>query len=139
VSGCRLQLLCANSHATTATYSDSSLTGSTSYSYRVRAGDTFNNLGPYSGTATATTPAPIITAPTNLTATAVGNNQVNLSWSVSAETGGTLSIYYVERCQGRAAAILCRLELLRMKRPLIAIPFYWDRRAIPIECALAMD
>src|ERR1700716_1758393 len=37
-------------------YSDTSLSASTSYSYRVRARDAANNLGPYSATASATTP-----------------------------------------------------------------------------------
>ena len=39
------------------TFSDSGRTASTSYSYRVRAIDAATNLGPYSTTATATTPA----------------------------------------------------------------------------------
>ena len=41
-------------------YQDTGRTPSTSYSYRVRAEDTSNNLGPYSTTATAQTPAPPI-------------------------------------------------------------------------------
>jgi chitodextrinase len=40
------------------TYTDIGRTASTSYSYRVRAVDAAGNLGPYSGTATATTQAP---------------------------------------------------------------------------------
>ncbi len=39
------------------TFSDAGRSASTSYSYRVRAVDAAGNLGPYSGTATATTPA----------------------------------------------------------------------------------
>ncbi len=38
-------------------FSDTGRTPSTSYSYRVRATDAAGNLGPYSGTASATTPA----------------------------------------------------------------------------------
>src|SRR5579885_2069773 len=44
--------------ATTA-YSDSGVSASTSYSYRVRAKDTSGTVGPYSNTATITTPAAI--------------------------------------------------------------------------------
>jgi IPT/TIG domain/Fibronectin type III domain len=55
--------------STTTTYNDIGLTGSTSYSYRVRATDASRNLSQYSNTATATTAAsPKPTAPTNLSA-----------------------------------------------------------------------
>jgi hypothetical protein len=40
------------------------------------------------------------TAPTNLTATAAGPVQINLSWTASTETGGAISQYLVERCAG---------------------------------------
>src|SRR6266700_2247335 len=84
----------------TTTFNDTGLTGSTSYSYRVRASDAANNLGPYSNTASATTPANAPTAPTNLTATASGPVQINLSWTAATETGGTISQYLIERCTG---------------------------------------
>jgi len=85
---------------TTTTYSDLGLTGSTSYSYRVRAKDTLNVTGPYSAVASATTAAPTFTAPANLAAAASGPVQVNLSWTAATETGGTISSYLVERCSG---------------------------------------
>src|ERR1700730_17840924 len=40
------------------------------------------------------------TAPTNLTATASGPVQVNLSWTAATETGGTITNYLIERCTG---------------------------------------
>ena len=82
------------------TFSDTGLTGSTSYSYRVRAKDATNVTGPYSNIATATTAAPTFTAPTNLTATAAGSAQITLSWTAATETGGTISQYLIERCAG---------------------------------------
>ena len=82
------------------TFNDTGLLGSTSYSYRVRATDAANNLSMYSNTASATTAAPTFTAPSNLTATASGSTQINLSWTAAAETGGTISQYLVERCPG---------------------------------------
>src|SRR5271154_5900935 len=85
-------------------YNDAGLTGSTSYTYRVRASDTSNNLGPYSTTATATTSAPVLTAPSNLNATATSSSQINLTWTASTESGGTISGYLVERCQGAGCA-----------------------------------
>jgi hypothetical protein len=57
-------------------------------------------VGPYSNVASITMPAPIPSLPGNLTTTAVSSTQVNLSWIASTETGGTISSYLVERCQG---------------------------------------
>jgi chitodextrinase len=84
----------------TTTFNDTGLTGSTNYSYRVRATDTSNNLGPYSSAASSTTPANTPSAPTNLTAAAVGPVQINLSWTAATETGGTIANYLIERCTG---------------------------------------
>ena len=84
--------------STTTSFGDTGLAGSSSYSYRVRASDTANNLGPYSSIATATTAAPTLTAPSNLTATAASSTQIGLTWTASTETGGTISNYLVERC-----------------------------------------
>src|SRR5271156_1149089 len=85
-------------------YNDAGLTGSTTYSYRVRAADALNNTGPYSNTANATTSAPVLTAPSNLNATATSSSQTNLTWTASTESGGTISGYLVERCQGAGCA-----------------------------------
>jgi len=96
---------CANfvqigSSATT-NYSDTSasLTGATTYNYRVRATDG-TNFSAYSNTASATTAAPTFTAPSNLAATPAGSAQLNLSWTAATETGGTITSYLVERCSG---------------------------------------
>jgi hypothetical protein len=96
---------CANfaqigSSATTS-YSDTSasLTGSTTYNYRVRATDG-TNFSAYSNTASATTAAPTFTAPSNLAATPAGSAQLNLSWTAATEAGGTITSYLVERCSG---------------------------------------
>src|SRR5436309_2425334 len=81
--------------ATTA-YSDTSasLTGSTTYNYRVRATDG-TNFSAYSNTASATTAAPTFTAPSNLAATSAGSTQINLSWTAATEIGGTITSYIV--------------------------------------------
>ena len=88
---------------TTTTLNDTGLTASTSYSYRVRATDTANNLSTFSSTATtSTTAAPDTmppTAPTNLTATAASSSQINLSWTASTDNVGVTG-YRVERCSG---------------------------------------
>ena len=86
--------------ATTTAYADAGLSGSTSYSYRVRAKDAAGNVGPYSNSATVTTSPGVPSAPTNLAATVAGSAQINLSWGASSEAGGTIAQYLIERCQG---------------------------------------
>jgi hypothetical protein len=78
------------------THSDTGLSPSTPYFYRVRATNTGGDSG-YSDTATATTlaappPEPPM-APTNLSARAVSSSQINLAWTASAGATG----YKVER------------------------------------------
>ena len=85
--------------ADVSTFVDTGLTGTTSYTYRVRAynggGDSAN-----SNTATATTPAPAPTAPSaplNLTATAISSSRIDLAWTdASTDESG----FKVERCTG---------------------------------------
>ena len=80
------------------TYKDTSVSPSTSYSYRVRATDAAGDLSPYSNTASATTPAPAPPSqPGTLTATAVSSGEVDLSWGAST---GSVSGYLIERCSG---------------------------------------
>ena len=91
------------------TYNDTGLTGSTSYSYRVRATDAAANLSPYSASSTATTPAPTFAAPANLAATAASSTQINLTWTAGSETGGTISQYPIERCQGAGCSSFAQI------------------------------
>jgi fibronectin type 3 domain-containing protein len=82
-------------------YSDTGLGASTSYSYRVRAADSANNLSGYSDIASTVTLADTTppTAPASLTANAVSGSQINLSWTASTDDIG-VAAYRVERCQG---------------------------------------
>jgi subtilisin family serine protease len=82
-------------------YSDTGLSSSTTYSYRVSAaGATATSSGPYSATATATTQAGPPSTPSGVTAAPVtgASDQVRVAWSGSA---GATS-YAVER--GSAAS-----------------------------------
>lgn len=84
--------------ANVTSYSNTGLTASTSYSYRVRATNTAGDSD-YSNTAsTVTLAAPALpTAPSNLTATVISRSQINLSWMDNSdnETG-----FRIERCKG---------------------------------------
>jgi fibronectin type 3 domain-containing protein len=84
---------------TTTTYNDTGLIGGTSYSYQVSAIDTQNNAGPNSTPAATATTTGAPTAPTNVTATAIGATQINLSWTASTSSIG-INDYVVQRCQG---------------------------------------
>src|SRR5258708_18932193 len=105
---------CAQISAPTATtFSDTGLTASTSYAYRVRATDAANNLSAYSSTASTSTPAPPDTtpptAPTNLTASAVSDTRINLSWTASTDNVGVTG-YMVERCTGAACSNFAQIS-----------------------------
>ncbi|HET7766158.1 MAG TPA: fibronectin type III domain-containing protein [Burkholderiales bacterium] len=88
-------------------FSDTGVTASTSYSYRVRATDAAGNLSSYSNTGTASTPASSDTTPPSSTddllATAVSSAQVNLTWDAATDDVGVTG-YRVERCQGASCS-----------------------------------
>ena len=91
-----LTTLPANSTA----YSDSGLTASTTYLYRVRSvrnGDLSSWSEPASATTQAAPAGSVPTTPTGLTANAATSSAVNLAWSDTStdETG-----FAVERCSG---------------------------------------
>src|SRR5207247_8306899 len=64
-------------------YTDTGLSASTSYSYRVQASGP-GGSSPYSNTASATTLPPPPTAPSSLTAAAASSSQINLAWTAAA-------------------------------------------------------
>jgi len=88
---------------TTASFSDTGLTASTSYSYRVRAADAAGNLSAYSNVASASTQATPDTtpptAPSVISAVVVSPSEIDLSWTASTDNVG-VSGYQVDRCQG---------------------------------------
>jgi chitodextrinase len=89
------------------TFSDSGLSASTVYNYRVRASDTNGNLSGYSTVATATTANPppdstSPTVPTGLVASAASSNQINLTWTASSDNIGVTG-YRIERSEGSGA------------------------------------
>ncbi len=81
--------------ASEAEYVHSGLTGGTTRHYRVRAVNG-NGNGQWSSTRTARTDAGGPDAPV-LTATAVNDNRINLSWTVPADNGSAIQGYRVER------------------------------------------
>jgi chitodextrinase len=94
----------------TTTFSDTGLTPSTSYAYRVSARDaagnvsSFSNISTVSTTADTTPPSP----PTNLMATAASSTQINLSWTASTDNVGVTG-YQIQRCQGAGCSNFANL------------------------------
>ena len=89
---------------TATTYSNTRLSSSTYYSYRIRATDAALNLSAYSDPATAMTvdvTAP--TTPSGLAATSVSSTQINLTWTASTDNVGVTG-YRIERCQGASCS-----------------------------------
>ena len=88
--------------STTTSYKDTTVSASSSYSYRVRATDAAGNLSPYSNTLSVTTPTPDTTPPTQpgaLTASVPSSSEVDLSWGASTDNVG-VTAYLIERCTG---------------------------------------
>jgi predicted phage tail protein len=96
--GCSSFVQIATVSANVTSYSNTNLTGSTSYSYRVRAYNASGNSN-YSNTASAVTPAApaLPAAPSSLTAAVISKNQINLS---RVDNGGNETGFRVERCSG---------------------------------------
>jgi hypothetical protein len=88
---------------TTTNFNDAGLSPSTTYTYRVRATDAANNVGPYSVTASATTQAPPDTQPPTSPGTpvltVVSGSQISLTWTAATDNVGVTG-YFVERCAG---------------------------------------
>ena len=96
---------------TTTSYSDTTTAAGTSYSYRVRANDAVPNLGPYTNTATVTTPSPDLTppsAPGTLSATAISATRVDLSWGAATDNIAVTG-YQIERCQGTGCSSFAQI------------------------------
>jgi hypothetical protein len=85
--------------SSTTTYNDTTVTGSNTYSYRVRATDTVGDLGPYSNVATAATTTGITVSPNNAVLTftrtqqytAQGPGSGSVTWLVDGVAGGSSS------------------------------------------------
>ena len=83
-------------------FSDTGLSPSTSYSYRVRAKDAAGNASAFSAVATAVTQAgtdtQAPTAPSGLSASTASSSQINLVWTGATDNVG-IANYLVERCK----------------------------------------
>ena len=100
--GCTTFTEIAAPAGTATSYSDTTAAAGTSYSYRVRANDAAGNLGPYSNSASATTPSPDgqpPSAPGTLSASPFSATRVDLSWGAAGDNVAVTG-YHIERCQG---------------------------------------
>ncbi len=97
-SGPYVQIFVSGANVTS--YQDKSVAPATTYSYRIRARN--GATSPYSNTATATTRFEAPAAPSNLSAVAISNRQINLSWKDNSnnELG-----FQIERATGSGAFV----------------------------------
>jgi len=109
-AGCSDFTQIATVPANTTSYANTSLTASTSFSYRVLAYNAAGDSDP-SNTASAVTPsAPLPpTAPTNLIAAAISSSQINLTW---ADNATNESGFYIERCAGEGCSNFAQISTL---------------------------
>ena len=80
--------------ATSTSFDDSGLTGSTTYLYRMRV-QTGAGFSPDSNEVTVTTLQALPAAPTNLKATAISSSQVNLTWTNNAPDATAIRVEYL--------------------------------------------
>lgn len=82
--------------ASSTSYSDTGLATNTTYYYVVEASSTAGTSAPTAQVSASTMTVPL--APTSLTATAASSSEVDLSWTASATSGVTYSVF----CNGAA-------------------------------------
>ncbi len=80
--------------ASTLTYTDTTISSGTAYNYRVRAQ---GSSGPSSDYSTVQTVSPIVPY---IVSSLVATPARTLTWNASAESGGSISRYSIERCTG---------------------------------------
>jgi hypothetical protein len=81
-------------------YSNTGLSASTTYTYRVCAYNSVGNSGYSDATSATTLAAPTLpAAPSNLTATLVSRRQIDLTWD---DNSGNEAGFRIERCRGSA-------------------------------------
>src|SRR5258705_7108157 len=93
-AGCTNFAEIATVGANVVNYSNTGLTASTTYQYRVRAYNSFGNSA-YSNIAAGTTSTPSLLAPSNLTTTVLSSSQIQLAWTDNSNNEGGFKI---ERC-----------------------------------------
>ncbi|HYL65689.1 MAG TPA: fibronectin type III domain-containing protein [Nitrosopumilaceae archaeon] len=98
-SGTTWSTIQSNTGSTATTFSDTGLTASTAYMYRVSAINAVGTSVPSntaSATTSGTTTAP--QPPTGLTASTISTSQINLSWTTPSNNGGSaITGYKIER------------------------------------------
>ena len=92
--GCGTFSQIATLSGSTLTYTDTTISSGTVYSYRVRAQNTVGTFSAYSGILTFSPIIPQVVS--SFTATPTGK----LAWNASSESGGSISLYSIERCTG---------------------------------------
>jgi chitodextrinase len=98
--------------STVTSFSNTGLTASTTYRYRVRAVDAAGNVSGNSNTVNATTTAAPDTtppsAPGGLAAVAASQSQISVSWTAATDNVGVIG-YQLERCSGSGCSAFAQI------------------------------
>ena len=86
--GSGFHVIISNTNSLSTSHSDMAVLPGVTYNYQVAARNT-TGIGELSNQSFALTPTSVPGAPTSLTASAVANNQIDLSWIAPVITGGT--------------------------------------------------
>lgn len=92
--------LIAQIPAPTTVFNNTGLTASTLYSYTISATDVNGNTSGLASTSATTQAAVPPTVPGSFVATPVSSSEIDLSWTASVATGGTISFYTISISPG---------------------------------------
>ena len=98
-SGSTWSTIASNTGSTSTTYSDTGLSSSTAYAYRVSAINGIGTSSPSNISSATTSQAPTAPQPpTNLSANTISSSTINLSWTAPSDNGGSaITGYMIER------------------------------------------
>ncbi|WP_197706559.1 fibronectin type III domain-containing protein, partial [Candidatus Nitrosotalea okcheonensis] len=90
-------IISSNTASTSTTYSDTGLSPSTAYAYRVSAINSVGTSVPSNIASATTQNAATLLSPTGLTASAVSSSQISLNWNAPSNSGSLVTGYMIER------------------------------------------
>src|SRR5207245_1460881 len=98
-NGTTWSIIVSNTASTSTIYSDTGLSPSTTYTYRMSAINSVDTNFPSNTASATTTSTTTLLSPTGLTATTVSSSQISLNWNAPNNSGSLVTGYMIERSQ----------------------------------------